>query len=550
MALIRAFLNNGFFVLVLIVAVTLYLAYSDSVKRDHGLLDKPTNHVETDTQQTASEVVASIEVEASEPAIVEVTPAAEDTPQVVEPTIEVTEKATAEETPVEAVTTTVEPAVEAVENVAETVSEAVVETATAIATVVAPLVSEKTTEKMPTVVAETQTEPAVPTQIKTKQATFQFPTYDETNLQAILDDKTLTEGVPEFASTEEAYAAARQAFYDQDYLTSEKIYFSMARKNPTANAVGELGNVLFIDGKKEWANRAWLESAKLLIQENRVKDAYTLANRLHPVAPETARKIGYQLSKMMAAKHSQNLAEKQVQPRSNFMPPMQNMKPMAQPQFKSQPMPPMQNRQMDPRMIEMQKAQEERRRAFMEQMSQQQMQPPAQMPAPQFKPAPSSQMPPMQNMKPMAPITQPQFQPQSMPPMQHMQMDPRMIEMQKAQEERRKAFMEQMSQQQMQPPAQIPAPQFKPAPSSQMPPMQNMKPMAPITQPQFQPQSMPPMQNRQMDPRMVEMQKAQEERRRAFMEQMRQQQMQPPAQVPAPQFKPMPYDQMPPMTQP
>lgn len=38
MSIIRTLLNNGFFILLLIVMVVVYLAYSDSIKQDHGLV--------------------------------------------------------------------------------------------------------------------------------------------------------------------------------------------------------------------------------------------------------------------------------------------------------------------------------------------------------------------------------------------------------------------------------------------------------------------------------------------------------------------------------
>ncbi len=37
MSILRALLNNGFFILLLITAVTLYLVYSDDIKKDHGI---------------------------------------------------------------------------------------------------------------------------------------------------------------------------------------------------------------------------------------------------------------------------------------------------------------------------------------------------------------------------------------------------------------------------------------------------------------------------------------------------------------------------------
>ena len=55
MSIIRTLLNNGFFVLLLVVAVTLYLAYSDDIKRDHGLLPEQAAEASSEPDHTAPE---------------------------------------------------------------------------------------------------------------------------------------------------------------------------------------------------------------------------------------------------------------------------------------------------------------------------------------------------------------------------------------------------------------------------------------------------------------------------------------------------------------
>ena len=416
MALIRAFLNNGFFFLVLIVAVTLYLVYSDDVKRDHGILKTQPSQSTTESTDLVTPVISHPEpVKAIETASETSIASKHTAPPVVEmdSSEPIATNIANEEMPQETQNTEDN---SLVDSIVEKTQEAV-ESMTQVVTLEAePQLHENTVTADEKSASESKNAaPAALAEIE--QTSLALPDYDHASLDAILNDSTKTKDIPEFSTTEAAYTAARQAFYDQDYETSEHIYLSMIQTKPTANALGELGNVLFVNNKQDKANRAWLESAKYLIIEDRVGDAYTLANRLRPVAPETAQKIGYQLAKMMAEKYRQQQINNPPHTNSN-MPPMQPYRlpampapqAMTPPQYHSQPMPQMPAMQMDPRMIEMRNEQEARYRAYMQHMQQQGMTQPSPMPPPPYTPyTPVYPMQPMQNGQVISPLGQPQF---------------------------------------------------------------------------------------------------------------------------------------------
>ena len=269
MSVIRTLLNNGFFVLLLLVGATLYLAYSDKIKEDHGLIT-PTEVAHTET--TVTEEPAQLAPEA---------------------TPEVTEEPKAEavsEAPVVETTPSAEVAPETVATPEPEVAAPVTEVATTEPETAAPEATVATTPA-----AE---DPAI--EIPETEAAPSLPPMDESVLA-------------QFKSAEEAIAAARQAFYEKDYVTAQKIYFPLAFKSQQADILGELANVLYADDKQDWAKKAWLESAKLLVKEGRLNDAMLLAQRLRPVAPQEAAEIAENLHKLHQAQvEQQRLAQQQA----------------------------------------------------------------------------------------------------------------------------------------------------------------------------------------------------------------------------------------------
>lgn len=278
MSIIRTLLNNGFFVLLLVVAVTLYLAYSDDIKRDHGLLPEQTAEMPTEsvndaanTEEVASDTSNEMTME-TKPTAVEVVEVAK-----AEKVVETSEPVAS--APVQATTTQPEvkeatPAPSPAQTATETVTDSTPETLA---------VNETLAEdKAPSQTAETQPEPS---EAKAKpQTTSASQNHDEV--------------LKQFASPQEAINAARSAFYNKDYDMAEKIYFAMAFKTQKADVIGELANVLYVNKKIDWAKQAWLEAASQLVEENRVQDAMVLSNRLAPIAPKTSQKIAQNIQRL------------------------------------------------------------------------------------------------------------------------------------------------------------------------------------------------------------------------------------------------------------
>lgn len=94
-----------------------------------------------------------------------------------------------------------------------------------------------------------------------------------------------------FSGPREALAAAREAAQKGDYVWSAAIYSSLLKHYPRADLAGELGNVLWRMGEKQWAHRAWRYAAQLLIREGRIDIARTFARNIAKVDPALSREI-------------------------------------------------------------------------------------------------------------------------------------------------------------------------------------------------------------------------------------------------------------------
>jgi len=418
MSIIRAILNNGFFFIVLIVATTLYLAYSDSIKRDHGLLPEQTNIAENTLHNNVAEpTVSKVEIENhSDTNTNTETPSSADTntDSVPVASSEATEALlpieTAETTPVEEEQATSTPETEA--------SEVVTETAQPENTLANN--SETQSTEMP---ADTVNQSQPASQSENAKASESVLTAE---LDSILDDSNSATNVAIFASQAEAVTAARQAASKQDYTTATKIYLDIAKKAPSANLVGELAYTLYKAGKTEWAAKAWLESAKMLVAEKRFNEAAMLSNRLMPIAPKASKEIQMNLQKIYQA-HQENMQKKRAYMQS-MMNKQNNSSSVMKPMSKMAPMQPMTQQKMPPM-------------ATMKPMPK--MAPIQPMPQQNMPPMPA--MKPMPNMAPMQPMPQ-----QNMAPMQPT-LQQRMLtmeEMQKQQQARYQAYLEYMRQQQ------------------------------------------------------------------------------------------------------
>lgn len=298
MSIIRTLLNNGFFVLLLVVAVTLYLAYSDDIKRDHGLLPEQAaeassepDHTAPETAQIVADTVIEQPAETTAETIEtanksEVTGEVEKTqPLVSAPSIETP----AAERQVASTQKTAQPPAEVHEKTADVPSH-----------------KETSPEALP--VTKTAAEEK-PTAKSTAAAVEALPEAQKPAVQSALIDSTTqnhADVLKQFSSPQEAINAARSAFYKKDFETAEKIYFAMAFKTKKADVIGELANVLYANKKIDWAKQAWLESASQLVEENRIQDAMILSNRLAPVAPKTSQQIAQNIQRLIQHKNKVN----------------------------------------------------------------------------------------------------------------------------------------------------------------------------------------------------------------------------------------------------
>ena len=470
MPLIRAILNNGFFFIVLIVATAVYLAYSDNVKRDHGLLPNQSSPVaeasSTDNIEDVSKTIDNQDIQKSNLAESELSTSQDAEVPRLENNDESTVELSTESTENQPETSTAENVLQLTDDQNATsktntqtneISTGALETDTPPEEqILATNSNDSIAPIEDTPSANDITENA---ESKTASNNLQDDTMSDSEIKSNL--KPL-----EFANQNEAIQTAKEATKAGDHLTAANIYSYVAKKSPSANIVGEVALSLSQAGKQEAAEQAWLQSAKMLVAENRMQEAAMLSSRLAYIAPKVSQEIQMNLQKIhyqrMQERNKQMAAQIQKQSQPMFHQNAQKMQPMAQqPQQSMPPMQPMPNyapmKPMAP-MPHMQK-----------------MQPMAQQPQQNMLP-----MQPMPNMKPM-----PNYVPMKpMAPMPHMQkMQP----------------MAQQPQQNMLPmqpmPNMKPMPNYAPMkPMAPMPPMQKMQPMA--QQPQ---QNMPPM-NSQPNP--------------------------------------------------
>ncbi|MGC9385844.1 MAG: hypothetical protein ACP5D0_02775 [Hydrogenovibrio sp.] len=292
MSIFRAILNNGFFILLLLVIVTLYLAYSDSIKRDHGILSESNTDVAAphSASNEAGKTTASAEV-----APVEVN---------VEP-----EQTSSNNAPKSAPST-------ASDNTAQ-----------------AP---EPDTDPS----AEATTETADGTAQTARQAATQP---DDTDVLIVTEDIVTSEEDPRellkaYKSFPEAVQAARHAAEQKDYTQAEKLYFALALVTRDPNMAGELGNILYQDNKPEWAEKAWLEAARMLIMQGQYGQAMQFAQRLAPGMPQAAQTIRNEVQTALQMRQQApapaNMTPPAAMPNAygHTAPPMRPMPPM-------QPMP-------------------------------------------------------------------------------------------------------------------------------------------------------------------------------------------------------------------
>jgi len=236
MSIVRTLLNNGFFILLLAVVAIVYIAYSDSIKKDHELVKSlqlvtdqltPDDHdaEETDEKQVVSEDFNLKQQEE----VLEIETVVNISAEKIIPEVEVEEK-------------------------------------------VVVLVLEESLDQASN---------------KELKETASSDVKGSLNKKKIDAEKVLSE----YKSFSEAIAAARKAVSDKNLLKAEEVYYSLAEKVPSEEVFGEFGNVLYHSGKQGEAEGFWFKASKLLIKKGNIKEAVKFANRLEAVSKVTQKKI-------------------------------------------------------------------------------------------------------------------------------------------------------------------------------------------------------------------------------------------------------------------
>lgn len=247
MPIIRTFLNNGFFVLLFIVVAIIYIAYSDTIKQDHGIVS---------IAETNTSILVSGQddvINADEHKIV-------DAGETLNPVIDSTHQVESQPD-------------EVVHDTKEVASDKIV------ALVATEEVLAVTTDKI-------------------------SDTADVALTNEKIDvEKTLSK----FQSFPEAIRAARNAATKKDYQTAEEIYFSLVAKIPSSMILGEFGNILSAADKKDLAEIAWLEAGRIMIKNNRIVDAQNFANRLKKFSEKASRTLMQDIDGITKAKKARLL---------------------------------------------------------------------------------------------------------------------------------------------------------------------------------------------------------------------------------------------------
>ena len=269
MPIIRTFLNNGFFVLLFIVVAIIYIAYSDTIKQDHGIV----SIAETNTSITVSEqdevnntdehkVVDAI---GTLKPVIDSIPKAESQPEVVHDTKEGASG--------KIVT------IDKNDAVLEKVEEKSAQLASEPPAVVTEKVLAVTTEKTP----------------------------NTTDISLINEKIDVEKTLSKFQSFPEAIRAARNAATKKDYQTAEEIYFSLVAKMPSSMILGEFGNVLAAADKKDLAELSWLEAGRMMIKQNRIVDARNFADRLKKFSEKASSRLLQDIDDLAKVKKAHQL---------------------------------------------------------------------------------------------------------------------------------------------------------------------------------------------------------------------------------------------------
>ncbi len=270
MGLFRALINNTFFVLLLLVAVTFYIAFSDDIKKDHG--------IETQTQQEVEKLVSSAQANTE----VQAETVVEEQPDPKEELLDDLHKNATKET-------AHNPSTEVLEKV---------ETAKAVESKKVEATKTETAKKQAessevTAEATKESTPLEQASIKAKSAR----TEKSATPKGLISKEEAKAVLKAYASPKAAVDAALMAYQNKDYSKAEKILFALSMWRPTPEILGALGNVFYADHKLDWAKRAWAAAVSQLIQHGQFKAALHSAEKLKSIASDLSKEIQQKVQK-------------------------------------------------------------------------------------------------------------------------------------------------------------------------------------------------------------------------------------------------------------
>ena len=282
MRLFGAFINNTFLIWLLLVVVTLYIAFSNSIKKDHGLVETSSKHEMAIAPTEPDQITEKIEAKVESPAD---THAEEQAPKAT--------GTSSQQLPDEKQEKSGQASSQKQDNIVPT-SQSVDNQPT----------QGKETEQIQT----TKEEKPVATVQKQVNATLKQPTMQASQSstvdETVQEKKHSSQAVPQllskeeakkllktFASPKDAMDAALKAYHLQDYAQAEKILYALSLWQPSPDILGALGNVFYKDNQLDWAKRAWAAAVNVLIQRGEFKAVHNYAEQLKTVAPDLAQQI-------------------------------------------------------------------------------------------------------------------------------------------------------------------------------------------------------------------------------------------------------------------
>lgn len=269
MRFLRALLNSGVFMIILLAAATLYLVYSDAVKRDHGLMDESASG-----QSLASQL-----------------PAEDSQPVPVKPvtTVQAEPESQAASAMAEPAVASPEASAAAAQAEASAV-QAVTEPATSDAQL--PPASDRDMPEFPPMMPA-QAMPAMPAMPEPMMppAMPAMPAYG-TPSHALVPQQPASsmpdrQPQPELTVLE----TARMAFYQGDLTTAEQHYLQALAQSNDPDVQGELGNVYFAQQNLNKAVEHYAAAVDGLGKQGRFLQAQYVLGFVMQVSPEKGQQL-------------------------------------------------------------------------------------------------------------------------------------------------------------------------------------------------------------------------------------------------------------------